>query len=49
MIIETIAIVGLTFVTTTLVAKACERHRDVLYGPTFKPARITPISRYFFD
>lgn len=33
MIIETIAFVGLAVVATTLLAKAYERHQDVLYGP----------------
>ena len=33
MIIEAIAFAGLAFAATALVAKAYERHLDVLYGP----------------
>ncbi len=33
MTIEIIALIGFVFIATSLIAKALERHRDVLHGP----------------
>jgi hypothetical protein len=43
MTIEVIALIGFAaFIATSLIAKAVERRRDVLYGPYIEGRRVRP-------